>query len=171
MGYNNKMYQLFQEMLDGYKTNNDGLFQHGARCLIAMNPINPFKEESKEADLFFTMSITYARWNNHSVDAKINMRRMLAAAQELCSLVKENPYVYSKEEEEQELEELKRQEELKKQEELNKEEIKETNVVVNDPPQVVLGILPENKDEKKEKKSWFKFLNPWKKEGDKNDSK
>ena len=39
----------------------------------------------------------------------------------------------------------------------------EPKKVINEEPKTVLGVLP---DEKEEKKSWFKFLNPWRKDGD-----
>lgn len=50
---------------------------------------------------------------------------------------------------------------------INATEMPEPKKVVNDPPQIVLGVIPE---EEKEKKSWFKFLHPWKKDGDNDDN-
>lgn len=124
MGYNNTMYRLYQEMLDGYATGNDGLFEHGARCMMDLNPKNPFNENTQEAELFFQMYNTYFRWKNHGADMKINRRRMLAAANELCEIVTENPYTFSEEEEKQDLEELRKKEELKRKEEEHKAEFK-----------------------------------------------
>jgi len=117
MGYNNTMYRLFQEMLDGYATDSDGLFEHGVRCMMDLNPKNPFNDNTPEAELFFQMYNTYCRWKNHGADMKINRRRMLAAATELCGIVTANPYTFSKEEEQLDLKELREKEELKKKEE------------------------------------------------------
>ena len=50
---------------------------------------------------------------------------------------------------------------------INDTEIPEPKKVINDPPKKVLGVIPE---EEKEKKSWFKFLHPWKKDGEDDDN-
>ena len=63
-----------------------------------------------------------------------NMRRVFVVAENLCDIIN-----YT---------------------EIDPHEIKK---VINETPQKVLGVIPE---EEKEKKSWFKFLHPWKKEGE-----
>ena len=50
---------------------------------------------------------------------------------------------------------------------INATEIPEPKKVINEPPKKVLGVIPE---EEKEKKSWFKFLHPWKKDGEDDDN-
>ena len=124
MGYNNTMYRLYQEMLDGYATGNEGLFEHGVRCMMALNPQTPFNNNSEEADLFYQTYIHYMRWKNHGADMKISRRRMLAAANELCKLVKKNPYTFDKQEEKEDNEKKRYVEELKRKEQERIEEQK-----------------------------------------------
>jgi len=151
MGYNNTMYRLFKEMLDGYKTGNDGLFEHGARCIMDLNPANPFEENTPESECFFQMYNTYMRWKNHGADMKINRRRMLSAAEELCKIITKNPFTFSKEEEKKDLEELRKQEEeKKKQEELKKQREQEKLAQIK--KQEELRIQEELKAQEEEKK-------------------
>jgi hypothetical protein len=201
MGRNNDSYRFFQEMLDGVNNNAPGMVEHGARCLMDLDPANPYADNSPESELFFQMYLYHARWKNGTVEAKINLRKLNATATELCKLVKVNPYTYSKEEEAQELqakreaqkkeEELKRQqeeqkriEELKRLEEEKKEQMRlEEQRKLEEQKRIEeLKRLEEQKmleeqkikeeqakAEEKEKKSWLKFLFPWKKEGESND--
>lgn len=189
MGLNNSSYKFFQEMLNGYQYGFDGSIEHGARCLMALDPENPFPENSQERELFYSIYLYYTRWNRGSVDAKINLRKLLAASKELCALVKENPYVYS---EAEELEE-KKAEEAKKAEQVV---LEEPAHVMNARPESITSAIdeiydegskinehcgsiggwtiPEPKEEKEEpkeeKKNWLKFLFPWRKEENSDDS-
>ena len=197
MGRNNDSYRFFQEMLTGHKNNEEGLVEHGARCLMDLNPNNPFPANSQEFELFFEMFLYHARWKNHTVDAKINRRKLCAAAHELCNIVSGNPYVFDKKEEAEEikakkefeaqqkaLEEQKKIEEQKQIEELKrkelehkqaeeqkrlKEEEEKKSKIELQKQEHVLGVVPEEEKEK-DKKSWLRFLFPWNKEGESNDS-
>ena len=126
MGYNNSLYSLYKEMLEGYKANENGLIEHGARCIMDLNPENPFQENSDESELFFQMKLCYARWKNNGPESKINYRKLLENARKLCALHSENPYVFDKEEAKRDLEEQKKREleEIKKLEEQREAEEK-----------------------------------------------
>jgi len=135
MGRHNEIYRLYQEMLDGYNSNTEVIFAHGARCLMALNPESPFTMDTTENEYFGQMQLNYERWANKGIDTNVSYRRLISAAKELCALVKENPFTYdeveAKEEEEQkkkELEALKRKDtskEIKKSDEVSDEEHKE----------------------------------------------
>ena len=128
MGRNNSLYTLYKEMVEGFQTNENGLFEHGARCIMDLDPDNPFQENSDDAELFFQMKLSYARWKNHGPEAKLNYRKILEYARELCKAHPENPYVFDKEEAKRDLEEQKEREReaIRKLEEKRKaEELKQ----------------------------------------------
>ena len=176
MGLNNSSYKFFQEMLTGYQYGYDGMIEHGARCLMELNPENPFPENSQERELFYSIFLHYTRWKRGSVDAKINLRKLLSDAKELCEMVKENPYVFS---EEEELEEQKQAEEQEKQKEAPVEPVETVKLETNE---YVFGVIPEEapngvvveeeqkEEPKEEKRNWLKFLFPWRKEENSDDS-
>lgn len=186
MGKNNTLYKLFQDMFSNYSNGNS--IEREAYCLMCTYGENieyPFIEGSKENEHLGEMYLCYARWKNGGPEAKFNYKKMVIAANELCKLNPSNPYSFSKEEEKEELEEqkrleklkqrelaeeqkrleeeLKKQELLKKQEELKKKE--ESEKIILEENQTVLGVIPDEEQEK-EKKNWFKFLFPWKKDGE-----
>ena len=184
MGRNNTLYGLFQDMFNNYKST--GSVEREAYCLMSTYGDNieyPFTEGSKENEYLGEMYLCYARWKNGGPEAKFNYKKMIIAANELCNLNPSNPYSFSKEEEKEDIEEQKRlenlrqkelieeqkrleeerkrQEELKQQEELKKIEEK----IILEENKTILGVIPDEEQEK-EKKNWFKFLFPWKKEGE-----
>lgn len=167
MNLNNQMYMLFKNMKQGYAEGNSDIVEQCARCWMQIAPENPFPEETPEHEEFFQIKRSYTIWSRGDIDAKINRRRMVQHAKALCALNVKNPYTYDKKAEQEEQkakEERIAQEQLRKQEDLKK--IDEPKKVINEEPQVVLGVIPEEKEEKEEKKSWFSFLNPWRKEGE-----
>lgn len=183
MGKNNSSYRLFQEMLSWKKDNVSSMICDRARWLMELNPDNPFKVGSQESDLFDTMSVYYAKWKNGTVEAKYNMRMFNETAVKLCKLVEDNPFTFDEKEEQEEIEakrqyeeqqkqieEEKQKEEQRKLEEqkIQEEQIAEEHKITLEENEHVLGVVPE---EEKDKKSWLKFLFPWKKEGEQNDSK
>ena len=128
MGRNNSLYTLYKEMVEGFQTKENGLFEHGARCIMDLNPNNPFQENSDNAELFFQMKLSYTRWKNHGPEAKLNYRKLLDYARKLCESHPENPYVFDKEEAKRDLEEQKEKERevIRKLEEKRKaEELKQ----------------------------------------------
>ena len=183
MGRNNNIYSMYQEMLDGFKTDNEGLFEHGTRCLMSLDPEVPFEVGSSEYELFYRTLRFYKTWEHGGVGSKVSYTRMLNKAKELCSCVNYNPFNYSEEEEMEDLKAQKKLEEQRKKEQKKIEQqtedlkkIKEQNKKKEPVRQVVkevkledsehiLGIVPEEEQEK-EKKNWFNFLFPWKKEGE-----
>ena len=56
---NNEMYRLYNEMVKGYKENQDGLFEHAVRCWMDLDPTNPFSEEDPAYEEFFLMKKGY----------------------------------------------------------------------------------------------------------------
>ena len=75
-------------------------------------------------------------WKRGDIDRKINRRKMIQWAEELCKI---KPVI-------QEV------------------EVKTEPKIIREEPKKVFGVIPE------EKKSWLKFLFPWKKDGESNDS-
>lgn len=92
----NDLYRMYDEMIQGYKTNNDGLFEHGVICWMDLNPENPFPEGSDAYELFFQTQLHYKSWRLGSADYKSKRRRMLAAARDLCALYPKRPYKFDK---------------------------------------------------------------------------
>lgn len=88
----NLMYKSYEEMIQGYKEKQDGLFEHGVRSWMSFNSENPFVSDTKESECFFRIKMAYQRWAMNGVDKNINRIRMLNAAKELCQLSPVNPY-------------------------------------------------------------------------------
>lgn len=103
MSVNNEMYKMYNEMVKGYKENQDGLFEHGARCWMDLKPENPFAPEDPAYEYFFLMQKGYNLWTMGLADRKINRRRMLENARKLCELNPKRPYKFDKKAEELEL--------------------------------------------------------------------
>lgn len=103
MSDNNEMYQMYKQMIQGYKLGPDGqnLFEHAVKCWLDLNPDNPFPEDSPAFEMFFRMKNYYSVWRLGSADRKISMRRMFNAAKELCAVKAKNPYKYDKKEAEE----------------------------------------------------------------------
>jgi len=102
MSVNNQMYKMYNEMIKGYKEDNDGLFEHGVRCWMDLNPENPFPENEPAFEYFFLMQKGYSLWKMGAADRKINRRRMLEAAYKLCECNPKRPYRFDKKAEEAE---------------------------------------------------------------------
>jgi hypothetical protein len=254
MSANNQMYELFNDMVKGYKEGNMDIVEQCARCWMQIAEDNPFTYDTPEYDLFFNMQKSYMIWSKGAIDQKLNRRKMIRYAKELCALNPKQPYIFDKKADQEEQkrkqqeikmleearlkkEELRRQEEEKQRQDgdaryvmlsmvkaynennevnfkqfavhlmdiaernpfnegtecydkfedmreaynkhnmrrvyvmgqqlcdaINQTELEPNKKVVLDEPKKVLGVPDE------EKKSWFKFLHPWKKEGGKNDS-
>lgn len=100
----NKKYQLYRQMMQGYRLGPDGtaLFEHAVKCWLDMNPDNPFPEGSDAFENFFRVKNYYNVWKLGGPDKKISMRRMLNAAKDLCALKAKNPYKYDKQAAEEE---------------------------------------------------------------------
>lgn len=170
MNVNNQMYRMFKEMKEGYANNNIDQMEHGARCWLELDPKNPFPESSEEMEAFFQMQKCYNIWKRGDIDRKINRRKMIMWAEKLCELNPRQPYHFDKKAEEEEIRLAQEAEKLKeaakaeeKKIEKPVEQVQVVKTVIEEEPKKLLGIVPE------EKKSWFKFLFPWKKEGAKND--
>ena len=103
MSVNNEMYKMYNEMVKGYKENNDAMFEHGVRCWMDLKPENPFNPEEPAYEYFFLTQKGYTLWMMGSADRKINRRRMLAAAKQLCESNPKRPYRFDKKAEEAEL--------------------------------------------------------------------
>lgn len=163
MSINNQMFNLFKTMKQGYAESNDTVVEQCAAGWMQLVKDNPFIYDTPEYDEFFKMKRCYDIWAKGSVDRKINRRRMLQHAKALCALNPAQPYTYDKKAEQEEKrakEEWIAQEQLRKQEALKKEEPKK---IVEEEPQVILGVIPE---EQTEKQSIFKRIFSFKKEGE-----
>ena len=93
---NNMMYKFYSEMTKGYREDQEGLFEHGVRSWMDMEPECPFEENSEAAELFFKIQMGYTIWKRGGADKKINRRRMLEAAKALCELNPKRPYKFNK---------------------------------------------------------------------------
>lgn len=92
----NELYRMYDEMIQGYKTKNEGLFEHGVVCWMDLNPENPFPEDSPAYEIFFTIQMRYNVWRMGSADYKVNRKRMLSAAKELCATYPKRPYKFDR---------------------------------------------------------------------------
>lgn len=141
MSINNQMYVLFRDMKKGYDEGNMDIVEQCARCWMQIAEDNPFEYDTPEYDLFFNMQKSYAIWSKGAIDQKINRRRMIQYAKQLCALDAKQPYVFDKiaDEEEkrikreaiqQEQEAKRKKEELRRSEEEKKraESLKKNDV-------------------------------------------
>ena len=156
MNLNNQMYNSFNAMMKGYENNDVGTVENTAIHWLSGNPENPFNPNSQEYEIFFHMQRCYNIWHRGDVNGKLNKRKMVAWALKLCELKPKQPYTYINEEK---LEKQQKKIEVKQKQEQSKEEIEEQS-------KIVLGVIPEEDKEKEEKRSWLKFLFPWRKEGE-----
>lgn len=164
MSVNNQMYMLFKKMKDAYKNEKYDVMESSARNWLLLDPENPFAPNSPEHEAFFQMQRCFIIWRNGDINGRINKRKMVEWAKELCKIDPKQPYKFDKkaaEEEAKAAQEIKPQE-IKKEE--PKEQPKVEQTVIEEEPKKVFGVIPE------ERKSWFKFVFPWKKEGGSNDS-
>lgn len=164
MNKNNQMYNMYKNMKQGYADSDDTVVEQCAAGWMQLAIENPFTYDTPEYNEFFLMKKGYDIWAKGAVDRKINRRRMVQHAKALCALNVKNPYIYDKKAEQEEQkakEEWIAQEQQRKQEDFKK--MDEPKKVINEEPEIVLGVIPE---EKEEKKSWFKFLKPRHKEGE-----
>lgn len=120
-----------------------------AKELCNLNPVNPysFDKEEEKRDV--------AEQKEKERQQKLEEQRLA----EERRIAEEQKHL----EEQKRIEEEKKIEEQKKaEEELKQKEIKEVKL---EEPEHILGVIPEDEQEK-EKKSWLQFLFPWKKEGE-----
>ena len=161
MSVNNDMFIYFKTMKQGYAENNNDVVEQCARCWMQLAEENPFKYDTPEYEEFFQMKRAYTIWARGDVNGRINRRNMVKHAKALCALNPKQPYIFDKkadEEEKKAKEAWIESEQQRKQEALMTPEVK----TVNEEPQIILGVIPE----KEEKKSWFKFFKPAKKDGE-----
>ena len=162
MGMNNQLYKHYSEMTKGYRENNSGLFENAVLNLMRLNPDNPFEIGTEEAEYFFEMEKGYTLWAMGGVDARINRRRMLAAAQSLCKLNPKRPYKFNKEEDAKDREKAKEelaaaeaqaQEEAKLEEERRIAEEAAAREAEEEEKDIVhvFGVLPQTKQDKETK--------------------
>jgi len=151
MSINNQMYKFYNEMVKGYKENQDGLFEHGVRCWLELKPENPFPFEDPAYEEFFQMQRGYSLWQMGGADRKINRRRMLEAARRLCALNPKKPYKFDRKAEEEE-KAAKAAEEARlaenKKESTNEAPTRSRGTKTEAPPQYVFGVLPEESADK-----------------------
>ncbi len=144
MSRNNELYKMYTEMIEGYKKKQEGLFEHGARSWMMLEPENPFPPEDPAFEQFFLMQKGFQIWQRGGADRKINRRRMLEAAYNLCALNPKRPYKFDKKADEEEKAALAKAEEEKAQSE---ETVVKTDSEQNS--QYVFGIVPDVEKEKK----------------------
>lgn len=156
MKSNNDMYRLFNEMTEGYKSNNEALFNHAVRCWMTLDPDNPFDEKEDAYELFFRIKKGYTLWSMAGPDMRINKRRMLESARLLCALNPTCPYKFNEREEaerrakekliakEKEEAERKAKEEVAKKAKVEvPEEGKKEPAKIE--PEHIQGVIPEKK--------------------------
>lgn len=121
MADNNTMYRMFRQMMQGYKLEKEGenLFVHAVHCWMDLNPDNPFPEDTEAFDCFFRMKNYYSVWKLHSADYRVNERRLIAAAKDLCATKPKNPYKYDKKEAEEDKIALRESTKKQQEEEIN----------------------------------------------------
>lgn len=92
----NELYRMYDEMIQGYKMKNEGMFEHGVVCWMDLNPENPFPEDSEAFELFFQTQLYYKCWRLGSADYKSKRKRMMETAKKLCALYPKRPYKFDK---------------------------------------------------------------------------
>ena len=155
MNVNNQMYKMFEEMIKGYKENESGLFEHGARCWMELDPENPFQEDDPAYEEFFQMRKGYSLWKMGGADRKINRRRMLSAAERLCETNPAQPYKFDKKAEERELAEKIAAEKARMEQEMLEQQLKEEIPEPEKPKDMVFGVVPDESTIKPKKAKQF----------------
>lgn len=99
MSVENEMYKGYKLMIEGYKEDSErgnNKMEVGIQSWLKHDPENPFNEGTSEHESFFQMKLNYSLWMSDDPSRRISMRRMLAAARDLCSHYPKNPYKFDK---------------------------------------------------------------------------
>jgi len=123
MNKTNLMYKMFKQMKEGYKSKQDGLFEHAVRCWMDVDPEDPFEEGTEASEYFSQMKIHYNVWKMKSSDYRVNWRRMLESARKLCALNPRQPYKFDKKAEEEDM--LEEQRKLAEQKKIDEQKAEE----------------------------------------------
>ena len=110
MGKNNKMYQCFKQLTEGYKLGTkegDVMISHGAVNWLSYEPDNPFEPGSQEHNHFDRMQQHYISWKRNGTGSRHSKRQLIAEAVELCKCKPKNPYKFNKQEDELDKQEAK----------------------------------------------------------------
>ena len=171
-------YELYEKMLAASRDHNEDLVAVVGSNLLAQKLDNPFQQNTKEHELYFTASLYYTRWRNNGIDARSSRRRMAEALNKLAALNVPNPYsqpaqerpakedLFIEPEIKVDTDDLKIDELQKKVDELKAEghvfeqapqdailveaaEHQPTAKVVNEQPEHVLGVIPEKKNKRR----------------------
>ena len=86
------MYDLYEQMMLAYKTNDERLFAAAARNLVDNDNKNPFKEGTPEHILFFNAKKYCKRWRVNGIDSRSARRNMVAAVRQIAEMQPPNPY-------------------------------------------------------------------------------
>lgn len=103
MGKNNKMYQCFKQLMEGYKLGTkegDVMVTRGTVNWLSYDPENPFEPGSQEHNHFDRMQQFYAAWKRNETGSRHSKRQLVAEAIELCKCNPKNPYKFNKQEDE-----------------------------------------------------------------------
>lgn len=162
MSKNNQLYNAFNNLIKGYAIGDEVAIEQNATNLCQLAENNPFTYDTEEYEKFYQMQRSCRLWLKNGVDHKINRRKMIGYAKELCALNPKQPYIYDKKADEEEKKQILEAENARIAKVNSIEEINKTEVVQKvelEEPVHMTGVIPE---EDKEKKSWTKFLFPWK---------
>lgn len=163
MNLNNQMYNIFRDMKKAYANGDISGVEQYARCWMQLAPENPFTYNTPEYEEFFQMQKCYTIWIRGDIDRKINRRRMVQHARQLCELNPKQPYVFDKKADQEEKVKEKLAQQQREQEKQDSSSVEEVEEIVQEAKkETILGVIPE---EKTEKKLWYRFLHPWRKEG------
>ena len=131
------MYELYEQMIEAYKLNDEGLFVARARNFIAAGAENPFPLGTPAADLYFSAAKAFDFWQKRTINYRNSKKQMVEFLRKLAAMDLPNPY------------------RTNENSEVNTEEITETkeeekpvenfSAVANSTETVyVLGVLPED---------------------------
>ena len=121
------MKNLYNKVIEAYKSGDENAFAAAARNWVAEETVNPFEENTEEYELFFKARTAYDIWYSGAINARVSKRRMIAAVKSIAELNLPNPYG--------EVKEKKKLFEKVAEQKEQKEQIH------------VLGVVPEKKEE------------------------
>ena len=106
------MYELYEQMMEAFKLNDEGLFVARARNFIAARSENPFPLGTPAADLYFSAAKAFDFWQKRTINYRNSKKQMVEFLRKLAAMDLPNPYKVNEnvEEKHEEITEIKEEE-------------------------------------------------------------
>ena len=123
------MKELYDKVIEAYKSGDENLLTAAARNWIEAGEENPFKPDTEESNLYFNACRAYRIWKSGGISSRVSKLRMVKFVKQIAELDLPNPYEIPK-----------------------TKQPKKVKQVVTEEPVHMFGVIPEEKKETPEMK-------------------